>query len=63
MTLISIRYISQHIEMVGKHTQGQHTPVALRSQGQSEGHNGRFRFWPILRIFVNSSYSFDRRAL
>ena len=52
-----------HICMVGRYGQGQHTQVTSRSQGQSQGHQGRFRFWPILRIFANSSYSSHRRGL
>ena len=52
-----------HICMVGRYGQGQHNPMTSRSQGQSQGHQGRFRFWPILRIFANSSYSSHRRGL
>ena len=52
-----------HISMVGRYGQGQHNPMTSRSQGQSQGHQGRFRFWPILRIFANSSYSSHRRGL
>ena len=33
-----------HIYMVGRYRQGQHTLVTLRSQGQSQGHQGHFRF-------------------
>ena len=32
-----------HIYMVGRYKQGQHTHVTLRSQGQSQGHQGHFR--------------------
>ena len=33
-----------HIRMVGRYGQGQHTHVTSRSQGQSQGHQGRFQF-------------------
>ena len=33
-----------HIRMVGRYGQGQHTRVTSRSQDQSQGHQGRFRF-------------------
>ena len=32
------------IDMVGRYGQGQHTLVTVRSQGQSQGHQGHFRF-------------------
>ena len=54
---------SHHIYMVGRYRQGQHTLVTLRSQGQSQGHQGHYHFWPILRVFAISSYSFDSRAM
>ena len=33
-----------HIYMVGRYRRGQHTLVTLRSQGQSQGHQGHYRF-------------------
>ena len=35
---------SHHIHIIGRHRQGQHTLVTSRSQGQIQGHEGRFRF-------------------
>ena len=34
-----------HIQMVGRYGQGQQTPMTSRSQGQSQGHQGHFRFF------------------
>ena len=45
-----------HIHMVGRYRQGQHADMTSRSQGQSQGHQGHFRFLPILRV---SLISFD----
>ena len=44
-----------HIYMVGRYGQGQHTHVTSRSQGQSQGHQGRFRIPVFSHIFANSS--------
>ena len=33
-----------HIYIVGRYRQGQHILVTLRSQGQSQGHQGHYRF-------------------
>ena len=38
-----------HIHVIGRHRQGQHTLMTSRSQGQIQGHEGRFRF---LAVFV-----------
>ena len=40
-----------HIRMVGRYGQGQHTPMTSRSQGQSQGHQGRFRFFAVFARF------------
>ena len=34
-----------HIHIVGRYRQGQHTLMTSRSQGQSQGHQGHFRFF------------------
>ena len=52
-----------HIHIIGRYGQGQTTLMTSRSQGQSQGHEGHCRFLPILYVFANSSYSFDRREL
>jgi len=52
-----------HIHIIGKHRQGQHTLVTSRSQGQIQGHKGHFRFLPFFSQKSISSYSFDRRVL
>ena len=39
-----------HIKMIGRYEQGQHPILTSRSQGQSQGHKGHFRF---LTIFAN----------
>ena len=49
-----------HIHIIGRYIQGQHTLAISRSQGQFQGHSSRFRF---LAIFANSSYNFYRRVL
>ena len=51
-----------HIYIIGRYRQGQHTLMTSRSQGQSQGHEGHFRFLAVLSVFANS-YSFDRRVL
>jgi len=33
--------------IIGRYSQGQHTLVTSRSQGQSQGHEGRLRFFHI----------------
>ena len=33
-----------HIYMIGRYGQGQHAHVTLRTQGQSQGHQGRFGY-------------------
>ena len=43
-----------HIRMVGRYGQGQHTPMTSRSQGQSQGHQGRFRFFCRFRTFLRT---------
>ena len=49
---------------IGRYRQSQHTCIASpRSQGQVQGHEDHFCFWLFLRVFANSSYSFDRRVL
>ena len=40
-----------HIYMVGRYGQGQHAPMTSRSQGQSQGHQGRFHFIAVLARF------------
>ena len=52
-----------HIHIIGRYGQGQHTLMTSRSQGQSQGHEGRCHILPILYVFANSSYSFDRKVL
>ena len=52
-----------HIYMVGRYRQGQHTLVTLRSQGQSQGHQGHFRFLVDFTHFSISSYSFCGRMI
>ena len=47
---------SHYIHIIGRYRQDQHTLMTSRSQGQSQGHQGHFRFSPILRV---SSMSFD----
>ena len=39
-----------HIKVIGRYGQGQHPILTSRSQGQSQGHKGHFRF---LTIFTN----------
>ena len=34
-----------HIHIIGRYRQGQHTLMTSRSQGQSQGHQGHFRFF------------------
>ena len=34
-----------HIHIIGRYRQGQHTLMTSRSQGQSQGHEGHFRFF------------------
>ena len=53
--------LGHHIHLVGRPRQGQHTIPVSRSPGQ--GHSGGWRFWPIFRIFANSSLNFDRIEL
>ena len=36
---------SDHIHIIGRYRQGQHTLMTSRSQGQSQGHEGYFRFF------------------
>ena len=36
---------SHHIHTIGRYRQGQHTLMTSRSQGQSQGHEGYFRFF------------------
>ena len=36
-----------HILVIGRYGQGQPFVVTSRSQGQSQGHKGHFRFWTI----------------
>ena len=53
-----------HIHIIGGYAQGQSTyPDSSGSQGRSQGHEGHCRFLPILYVFANFSYSFDRRVL
>ena len=33
-----------HIKVIGRYGQGQHPILTSRSQGQGQGHEGRFRF-------------------
>ena len=40
-----------HIHIIGRYRQGQHTLMTSRSQGQSQGHEGHFRFLAVLRVF------------
>ena len=49
-----------HIHIIGRYRQGQHTLKTSRSQGQIQGHKGHFRF---LAVFANFSYSFDGRVV
>ena len=53
--------LGRHIYLVGRPRQGQLTIPVSRSPGQ--GHSGGWRFWPIFRIFANSSLNFDRIEL
>ena len=39
------------IHTIGRYRQGQHPIVPSRSQGQSQGHEGHFRFLAVLRVF------------
>ena len=52
-----------HIRMVGRYGQGQLTPMTSRSQGQSQGHQGRFRFLPFSHVFANSSLNLRCREV
>ena len=36
---------SHHIHIIGSYRQGEHTLMTSRSQGQSQGHEGHFRFF------------------
>ena len=55
--------LGYHILLVGRPRQGQDAIPVSRSPGQGQGHSGRWRFWSIFHIFVNSSFSFDRIEL
>ena len=46
-----------HIYMVGRYRQGQHAHVTLRTQGQSQGHQGRFSIFEVFACFANSSFN------
>ena len=52
-----------HIHMVGRYRQNQHADMTSRSQGQSQGHEGHFRFLPFFYKKSITSYSFDGRVL
>ena len=41
-----------HIHIIGRHRQGQHTLVTSRSQGQIQGHEGRFRFLAVFSLKI-----------
>ena len=51
-----------HIHTIGRYRQGQHTLMTSRSQGQSQGHEGHFRFLAVFTRF-RELLSFDRRVL
>ena len=51
--------LGHHIHLVGRPRQGQNTIPVSRSRGQGQGHSGGGHFWPIFRIFANSSFNFD----
>ena len=40
-----------HIHIIGRYRQGQHTLTTSRSQGQSQGHEGHFRFLAVFTRF------------
>ena len=42
-----------HIHIIGRYRQGQHTLMTSRSQGQSQGHEGYFRFFADLVIYAH----------
>jgi len=44
-----------HIHIVGRYRQGQHTLLISRSQGQSQGHEGHFRFLLIFAYLPRSN--------
>ena len=48
------------IVVIGRYGQGHDPLLTSRSQGQSQGHEGHFRF---LAVFANFSYSFDGRVV
>ena len=41
-----------HIRVIGRYGQGQHPILTSRSQGQSQGHKGHFRFLTIFTKFA-----------
>ena len=41
-----------HIHIIGRYRQGQHTLMTSRSQGQIQGHEGHFRFLAVFREFL-----------
>jgi len=52
-----------HIHIIGRYSQGQHTLVTSRSQGQCQGQEGRCRFLAVFTRFANFSDIFDWRMV
>ena len=50
-----------HIHIIGWYGQVQHSLMTSRSQGQSQGHEGRFRFFrELLTVLMGLLYILDR---
>ena len=49
-----------HIHIIGRYGQGQTTLMTSRSQGQSQGHKGHFRFLSILYVLRGLLCILDR---